>query len=531
MNYTRGSVSILTCCALALGTPIHAGPAQDSSELRLDPSLFVSLRQCREIAKALAGELYPGWDFASTPVLFYRPNVQEILINFPHKPRGFVVYTGRHPLGKETLYVRNDKTTLDLDDQNTSIDLEGVRVLVVADPFSRMRNQLRSVFSGRPKEEAAKYLDEWRFIPSPYDEIQTILHESFHVHQHRKAPRRFAKEAIVAKYPLLDPANNALYALERRALKEALLGADAVARREATRRFVAIRVHRQARLEPDCVLYENLNEYVEGTAKYVEYKFLQTGDKIEPIRQMYDRAGFQGFQGVLAKRYRERIGDVVRIADVADNRFGNRFGSGPLRYRLYELGACQALLLDEFSPTWKEKIFKDGVFLCDLLRDAVGLNKDELAQLLDDAKRAYEFDKALISKQAFQEEGQRFVRAKLAAILETKDTLVSISYDGLGKDIGISYTPFGVTQITKTSAIYDLVPINVRFKAGAELRLKQVTPTIIDKGKKTITFAVATPAAKIVLSPGNRIECGEFVLTGDAMEITREGGKVMIRMK
>ncbi|MBI3410255.1 MAG: hypothetical protein HY040_18090 [Planctomycetes bacterium] len=524
---SRACVLSVFVLALLGIMPLHA---QEVSELRLDPATFVSLKQCRSIMKALGEQLYPGWDFAATPVLFYRPKVQEVLINFPHQPKGFSIYTGPHPLGNEQIYFRNDKTTFDIDDQNTSTKIEGIPVLVVADTYSRMRSQIRHVLNNLPKQKANDWLEKWRFVPSPYEELQLILHEAFHVYQAKMATKKYANEATVATYPLLDPTNNALYALEGRLLREALLGADASARREALKQFVAVRVHRQARLEPDCVRYENLNEYVEGTAKYVEYKFLRAGEEIEPIPEMFGRAGFKGFKGVLGPRLRERIEDMVRIVGVTDDRMGNRYGSGPLRFRLYELGACQALLLDEVMPSWKERIFNDGVFLCDLLKEALALTNEELAQGVEKAKKHHAFEKIMESKFQFERDGNKYAQEKLAAILETKETLVTISYDGFVKDLRLTYTPFGVTPITKTSAIYDLTPIQVGFKSGTKLEFSRIVPVLIDKEKKAITFAVATPAEKLAQAVGNRLECGEFVLSGEIREVTRDGNRITIKL-
>ena len=61
--------------------------AQQPTELKLDPLMFVSLKECRNISKQIGPALFPGWQFEKTPVLFYRPNVQEILINYPHQAK------------------------------------------------------------------------------------------------------------------------------------------------------------------------------------------------------------------------------------------------------------------------------------------------------------------------------------------------------------------------------------------------------------------------------------------------------------
>jgi hypothetical protein len=363
------------------------------------------------------------------------------------------------------------------------------------------------------KEFINKWLDEWNFISSPYSEIEMILHEGFHVFQDKMAPQKYADEALVAAYPLLDPANNALYALEGAILRDALMARDAAARREKAREFVAVRAHRQSRLKKEIVEYENLNEYVEGTAKYVEYKFMKTGEKVTPLPEMYFQNGFHGYQGVLAERFGKEIADMEKIVAVSDDRFGNKFGAGPMRYRLYYLGACQALLLDEAAPGWKTKIFADGVYLGDLLKSAVKLSPREMKTCLEKAKADYDYARIYQEKSLFAQEGKRRIQDKLNAILDTKDTLVTISYARLGDKLGMAYTPFGVTQVSEGAAIYDLVPIEVHFNDKTALKLKKTIPVYIDRINKKITFAAAAPVPVLASYPGDVLETEEFVLS------------------
>jgi|WetSurMetagenome_2_1015567.scaffolds.fasta_scaffold68443_1 hypothetical protein len=519
----------LACLSLLICT--SSAFSEQTAELKIDPMLLVSLKECRNIAVSLGKELYPGWDFQKTPILFYRPNVQELLINFPHKPEGFSEYAGFDPLGNETVYFRNDSTIFAIDDQNTSTEIDSIPVLVVADPFSSMRNRLQDVLTQRTKEFAADWLKSWSFIPSPYDELTLILHEAFHVYQSTMAPDKNANEMVVSRYPLLDPVNNALHVLEGNILKDALLSAERSARQEKIKEFVAVRSFRQSLLDSSCVEYENLNEYAEGTAKYVEYKFLKTGESVEPIREMYYRNGFNGYRGVLPGEFRNRMNNMVNVVAVNDDRFGNKFGSGPLRFKLYELGACQALLLDEVMPEWKERIFQDGVYLGDMLKQSVALPGPEMKRYLEQAESEYGYQDAYRSKLQFEKEGKEYIQKKLDAILHTGRTLVKISYEGFAERIGIAYTPFGVTQITQKSGIYDLVPIRVMFKEGVELRMKQVIPVLIDREKKLIAFAAAESVSELAVGPDDSMETGEFALSGAKMDIRRKGNTLEIQLK
>jgi hypothetical protein len=506
--------------------------AQNPTQLRIDPLMLTSLKECRNITKALGNELFTGWEFQKTPVLFYRPNVQELLINFPYKPRGFSDYTGFNPLGSETIYFRNDTTLCDIDDQNTSREIDSISVLIVADPYSSMRNQFRDVVS-RPKDWANDWLKGWNFIPSPYDQLQTILHEAFHVYQNKMAPDKGADESAVAQYPLLDPVNNALYVLEGNILKDALLtySGDPASRLEKLKEFVAVRSYRQSRLDSNSVAYENLNEYVEGLAKYIQYRFLNLGERIEPINEMYYHQGFNGYRGILSKLFEDAMRNMVNVVAVNDDRFGNKYGSGPLRFKLYELGACQALLLDAVMPSWKEKIFQDTVFLTNLLEKAIPLIASERERYLEKAKQDYQYDQAYAAKLQFEQDGKKQIEQKLAGIMETKQTLIKIFYGGFVERIGLGYTPFGVTQITKRSAIYDMVPIKVLFKEGITLTMKQVIPVFVDKDKKMIAFAIPTAVSDIQPDAQNKLETNEFILTGSKAEWNRQSNTIEIQMK
>lgn len=526
----RSSFRLAWAWLFVLATTI--GNSQGRTELRIDPLLLVSLKECRNISQSLGNKLFPGWDVRTLPVLFYKPDVQELLIKYPHKPKDFSLYTGFNPLGDDTIYVRNDTTFITADDQNTSREIEGVSVLVVADPDSRMRNQLRGTFFNHPQDVVRQWLDQWNFLQSPYDEIGLILHEGFHVYQRKMAPDKEANEMIVAQYPLLDPVNNALFVLEGNILRDALLLRERDTRLAKIREFAAVRSFRQSRLDSNYVEYENLTEYNEGLAKYVEYRFMMLGESIEPVKEMYYRSGFNGYRGVLPKQFERAMHNMVNVVAVNDDRFGNKFGSGPLRFKLYETGACQALLLDETLPAWKEKIFGENVFLSELLQESLRLSTSDLQRYLARAKSEYKYEEAYKTKLQFEAEGRKRIEEKVASILQTDRTLVRISYAGFVERIGLAgFTPFGVTQIGKRSAIYNLTPIKIIFGEGVELQMKQVIPVLIDREKKMIAFAVTTPASAIEIATENRLETDQFRFSFSKMDMRQEGNTIQINLK
>jgi hypothetical protein len=506
--------------------------AQEKTSLKIDPLMFVALKESRNIAQQLGSSIYPGWQFSKTPVLFYKPKVQEILINFPYKPKGFKEYTGFHPLGNEKIYYRNDTTFFDIDGQNTRLEIDSITVLVVADRASNLRNELYDLSQNRPKEFIKKYLDNWDFISSPYDDIALLLHESFHAYQFKKAPEKNANEAVLMKYPTLDPVNNAFYVLEGNILKDALLTTNPSERLEKIKQFIAVKSYRQSLLDSSLAEYENINEYSEGIAKYIEFAFAKKAAKTTPVREMYFYPNFNGYGNGLAKYLENKITQMANFASVNNDAFENKFGTGPVRFRLYGIGACEGLLLDELMPNWKEKIFADNVYLIDLLKQAVNLSSAQQTRYLELAKKNYGYEQALSEKTGFQKLGLEFAQQKANRILNTEKSLVRIHYGSVTDKVFLyRFTPFGITRVNTQTVIYDMVPLLLGFKDGVELDMKQAYPVIMDKEKKQIIFAASIPAKEIKLIDKNKIDNTDFTISGIPMEITVSGNVVDIKMK
>ena len=502
--------------------------AQSHEALRIDPMLLVALQEARHVADTL--DLFPGWDFSEAPVLLYRPGVQDVLLNMSHPPEGFVRYEGPHPLGDEGIYIRNDSTHFDIDGQNTVIELEGQWVLVVADAASQMRNQLRTL-TRMTAEQQAEWLANWSFLFSPYDALTTMLHEGFHAYQYRNADK-FADESVIARYPLLDVENNALHQLEGHILRTGVTTTSEAERREALRQFAAVRAARHARLAPRFVDYELRNEFTEGLAKYIEYAFYQQGRMLQPRPDMYLASGFHGYGEQLDIKFAEELDFAERMiaGEIAVN--NNPFGAGGLRFKLYPLGALQALLLDEVSPGWQTRIFDPEVYQTTLLLEAAGLSSREQGAALEAAKARYGYADILASKEAFRKDGEVAARAQLEALLNTEDTLVRIDYSRHAESLsGMGFTPFGITQIDSTRAIYDMVPISVVFSQAARLQLRHVTPVLVDEETREVIFAVPTPVDAFPKGPHKAVLQDAFSLEETPMQIHVSGNVVQILLE
>lgn len=524
---TKTLLQLLMVCFLLL--PLK-GISQNNIQLKIDPDLLIMLKESQNIHNQLGDKLYPNWDFKKTPILLYKPNIQELLINFPHKPKGFNDYKGFNPLVNQLIYVRNGETYIKYDDQNTTIEIDGVKVLVVADTYSSMRNQLRGAIMNQPKDFLNTWLDNWNFVSSPYHKLGTILHEGFHVHQEQLAKGKNANEGSVSGYPFLDPVNNSLSVLEGLILKDALLAKDEKLVLKKARQFSVIRSHRQSLLDSVYVAYENLNEFAEGTAKYIEYRFFSQGENITPLDEMKYVNGFYDYKNTLPNFFKNEIDDMVNIVAVNDNRFGNKFGAGPLRFKLYYLGACQGLLLDKVLPKWKEKIFDKNVFLSDLLVEAVSLTDKRSKELLKLTKTEYNYDKIYQEKLEFKKEGERIIKEKVSAIMETKNTLIVINYKG-HKFAGMSYTPFGVTKINDDVAMYEMTPIGMYFDKVPELKSKLAFPVLVNKKEQKVYFSIKTPLKDFTEGVSKTLSVKEFEFIADEINIVKSKNRVEITFK
>jgi hypothetical protein len=519
---------IAAAIILSLMTPAFC---QTESRVKIDPALFVYLKECRAVIRAVGNDIWRGWEFSKTPILFYRPHVQDILISYPHQPAGFQALSGFNPLEGETVYYRDGTTFIDYDGQNTVMDIDGVKTLVVADSFSNQRNQLNGVLLGRDKAFVQTWLENWNFLPAdPYDQMAMILHEGFHAFQAAQAPDKGPNEMTAVDYPLLDTPNNSSWALEAALLRDALLSDSRDTRAAKVRELVAVRAERRTALNKEAVDYEDLTEYLEGLPKYIEYRFMQEAQGLEPDPRLFFINGFRGFGPRLKEIRAQSIDRMKDIIAASVDMTGNKFGVGPLRYRLYSSGAALALLLDDIGTDWKADIFKDNVYLFDKLKKAVGLTAAERSTLVSQARNEYGYEALIKEKRRFEEEGRKVLGEKLREIIETRETLVVLDYSDPGGIAGMSFTPFGVTKVAENLTIYDMVPLAGRFANKAEFRFAEVIPVLVDKAAKQMKFVVKTKPSAFQAQKGTEIKVREFSLTGARYAVQAAGNKVVVKL-
>jgi hypothetical protein len=510
------------------------GGTEPPVTLRVNPLLIAEAGEVWGIIGSSHNPIWPGWDASSTPLLFYLPGEQDVLINHPHPPEGFVPYEG--PVGVQgwRILVKNGATIVEWDGQNTSMDVGGIRTLVVADTLSNLRNQISALLEeARPAAEKVQGLRFSALTVNPYDELATIAHEAFHVFQDRQAPDKGANEMLLFYYPVLSVQNNVGFALEGSALAEALRAADAAAFRRAAVRWLAVRKDRRSSLPPNAVEYEDGTEFKEGLAKYTEYRLFQVLEGRSPGPVISWAQGFAGFADLAPQR--EKLIQAMSWNMSGEVNVNNDpYGTAPLRFRLYYSGMAIGVLLDRLDPGWKTRIFSPDASLTSLAQEALKPSPAELDQALKEARGATAYPTLVQDKTRLAQEGKAHAEAMLKDIEEGPGVGLIVDYSQLSSPKpGMSFTPFGITVVDKERTIFTQIPVSVVFGQDGELAQKLPAPLLRDTGRRLVRFRLppAATRAEVEKALGSAVASGGSVtnLALDLPGATVKAAKAQIK--
>jgi hypothetical protein len=188
------------------------------------------------------------------------------------------------------------------------------------------------------------------------------------------APAQFAANEDVHglndRYPWNDEALNVLWQKELDLLREGAHTASDKAMTDAevaelVRAFLDQRKARRSNgaLSPILVDYEQKREWIEGLAKYSELRIglqaYRAGEEgtYEPVPGLTNDPKFKAYR-TQARYWNAQINELKRMTQREEIRF-------------YHTGMAQAVMLDRLMPDWKDRIWEDGVWLEDLLAEAV----------------------------------------------------------------------------------------------------------------------------------------------------------------
>jgi hypothetical protein len=494
-----GFVFLATSLALAQATAGRAekGRIQPPVTLRVDPLLIAEAGEVWRLIASANNPIWPGWDASDTPLLFYLPGEQDVLINHPRPPQGFLPYDGPVRFPGWRILLKNGPTLIEWDGQNTSKEVEGIRTLVVADTLSNLRSQMSSLLQdARPAAEKVQALRFSDLATNPYDQLATVVHEAFHVFQYKKAPDKAANEMLLLYYPVLSIQNNVGFAQEGSALAQALRATDGAAFRRAAVRWLALRKDRRSSLPQKAVEYEDGAEFMEGLAKYTEYRLFQVMEGRSPGPAMEWAQGFIGYAD-LAPQREKLIEKMVRNMSGAVNVNNDPYGTAPLRMRLYYSGMAVGVMLDRLSPGWKSRIFSPETSLTSLAEEALKPSPAELDQALKEARGEAAYASLVESKTRLAQEGKAHAEAVLKEIEGGPGVGLIVDYSALASpNLSMAFTPFGITVVDGERTIFSQIPVEVAFGQECEVAQKVPAPLLRDTGRRLVRFRLPRAATR-----------------------------------
>jgi hypothetical protein len=492
--------SLLVAASLLSASPACAQAAAEKAQpatLRVDPLLLAEAHEVWGLISSPGNPIWPGWDASGTPLLLYLPGQQDVLINHPHPPDGFVPYEGPVQFPGWRILVKNGPTLIELDGQNTSKEVEGIQTLVVADPLSSLRANVSSLLQdARPAADKVRSLGLFNLATDPYGQLATVVHEGFHVYQDKVAPDKGAEDMLLLYYPVLSAQNNVGFALEGTALNQALHAANPAALRHAAVRWLAVRRDRRASLPPKAAEYEDGVEFTEGLAKYTEYRLFQVLEGRQPGPAILWAQGFNGYAS-LAPQRQQLVERMVQNMSGVINVNNDPYGTAPLRMRLYYSGMAEGVMLDQLSPNWKSRIFAADVSLTSLLEEALEPTPAELDRALQEAKTDPAYDSLVQSKTKLAQEGHARADALVKEIEAGPGIGLIVDYSQLSSPkLSMGFTPFGITLIDNDRTVFSQTPIQVVFGKQGEVAQKVTVPLLRDTGRRLVRFRLPSSATR-----------------------------------
>ena len=330
--------------------------AETSSQLSdLDKS---RLSEAIHLRAELGEEIWPGFGEARIPIIVWN-QAHEFLVGFPATPPSDWAPVLDDSFNS-TVYSRPADNP-----QNFAVPVGEAWAASIASKSATdafLIGQFRDLFP-----PPIKQVFPYRLLIQPSEtQIGAVLHEQFHVFQVQDAHERL--DAAEAAHQLGDQYESAAAAFaaewkrESSLLAEALRAETESEKRVLTGEFLDARDARRAdsQLAPELIDYERWLEWEEGAAKYIEVEALkqayETAD-YAPLPAMDADPDFRSYQG-FDKRWSQELTQL-------------RYQTGSGETQFYATGMAQAFLLDDLLPGWKTRYWQEGIFLEDLLRQAL----------------------------------------------------------------------------------------------------------------------------------------------------------------
>ena len=311
--------------------------------------------------KAKRGEtIWPGWGNMEMPYIIWN-NDYSFLVGMDNPGSNW------EKLGEDSFLGEPYFQRRSIDPQNFAVQV-GDRWAASMATKNETDQKIREIWQEvlpPPFEQVFPY----RVLLQPSEvQMTAVLHESFHVFQMEQAQGKLedAEKAYRHEdaYWLVDEAMGQEWGKEIDLLARALETSDHEEIASLVGEFLRQREERRQayNLAPALIALEQKNEWLEGLAKYIELKSWHQAwisDGYEPLPLMEEDGDFKGYESY-EQRMSQEIAQMKRQANT----------EGVTRF--YYTGMAQAELLDRLYPGWKDKVMGDGIWLEDLLAEAIG---------------------------------------------------------------------------------------------------------------------------------------------------------------
>lgn len=355
-------------------------PAASSVTDRLSEQDKAQLAEFNRLRAALGDSVWPGFGGADIPAILYNEE-RAFLVGVADPPDGWVKVPETSLRGAAWQPVSGDDFggapyySQPVTDAGNQIGAFTVRV---GDRYAACMNTLEWMRIGLTREvrgDLPPFLQAvfpYRVFPlalfNAETHVMALEHEAFHAYQATRAPQRLIDAELAERnvgnlYRQQAGRMEEAWQVEFALLQDAMGERSDAELRDLANRFLAQRAQRreQAGLSAELAQYEREREWLEGLAKYAELSIWRAGGLSESYQPLPVARGlasvneYRGFQ-----RY---WNEQIRLLGQQHTSEGDG--------RFYYSGWVQAEILDRLSPGWKERAFEEGVFLEDLLAQAL----------------------------------------------------------------------------------------------------------------------------------------------------------------
>jgi hypothetical protein len=370
------------CLVLAGISFLFNRAAPDETEVldHLTEADKANLAEVFHLQDSFGDQVLPGWAQADIAVILYNENY-AFLVGYPHPPDGWIKLPQGTRRGgaweavadddfQGQVYYRQPLPDPDITPQAFTVQV-GERWAASMNTRAAMKRTMARIW----EDELPGFLKPifpYRlvvdiFLGGSDQYAAVIMHEATHAYQGIRAAEKLkaAEQANIQYaeyYPVHDQAFRSDWEQELNDLQQGLKAKSDQDVREAARQFLAHRQQRRqaAGLSDQLTTYERQREWVEGMARYAEVEVYRLAGLpgYTPSAAIQENPQFHSY-----KSFQRRWQNEVMLFDNLAGKDGDS--------RFYSTGMAQAVMLDRLMPGWKERIFADGVWLEDLLSDAV----------------------------------------------------------------------------------------------------------------------------------------------------------------